>query len=178
MDLVHLHLLHICAGTRLTHPTSAPGLGSPLPHLHRDWAHPCHICAGVPAQMWQAWACMLRWGASLAVGAVVVEVVDAFEQCTEPPVTTAVQSWSATHSRRLGSEGSRATRGPCAGLQDVVLLVVNWCAGLHHGTLACNSGAYASSVPSSLSTSSMPTSHSYIVSPASRPVCLFQTTEK
>ncbi len=21
-------------------PTSAPGLGSPLPHLHRDWAHP------------------------------------------------------------------------------------------------------------------------------------------
>jgi hypothetical protein len=21
-------------------------LGSPLPHLHRDWAHPCHICAG------------------------------------------------------------------------------------------------------------------------------------
>ena len=24
--------------------TSAPGLRSPLPHLHRDWAHPCHIC--------------------------------------------------------------------------------------------------------------------------------------
>ena len=22
------------------------GLGSPLPHLHRDWAHPCHICTG------------------------------------------------------------------------------------------------------------------------------------
>ncbi len=22
------------------------GLGSPLPHLRRDWAHPCHICAG------------------------------------------------------------------------------------------------------------------------------------
>ena len=21
--------------------TSAPGLGSPLPHLRRDWAHPC-----------------------------------------------------------------------------------------------------------------------------------------
>jgi hypothetical protein len=20
------------------------GLGAPLPHLHRDWAHPCHIC--------------------------------------------------------------------------------------------------------------------------------------
>jgi hypothetical protein len=27
-------------------PTSALGLGSPLPHLRRDWAHPCHICAG------------------------------------------------------------------------------------------------------------------------------------
>ena len=26
--------------------TSAPGLGSPLPHLHRNWAHPCHICTG------------------------------------------------------------------------------------------------------------------------------------
>ncbi len=26
--------------------TSAPGLGSVLPHLHRDWAHCCHICAG------------------------------------------------------------------------------------------------------------------------------------
>ena len=23
--------------------TPAPGLGSTLPHLHRDWAHPCHI---------------------------------------------------------------------------------------------------------------------------------------
>ena len=36
---------HICAGTGLAPPTSAPGLGSPLPHLHRDWAHFCHICA-------------------------------------------------------------------------------------------------------------------------------------
>jgi hypothetical protein len=26
--------------------TSAPGLGSPLPPLHRYWAHPCHICTG------------------------------------------------------------------------------------------------------------------------------------
>ena len=25
--------------------SSAPGLGSPLPHLHQDWARPCHICA-------------------------------------------------------------------------------------------------------------------------------------
>ena len=27
-------------------PTSAPGLGSPLPRLCRDWAHPCHVCSG------------------------------------------------------------------------------------------------------------------------------------
>ncbi len=38
--------------TGLAPATSAPGagLGSPLPHLRRDWdrdwAHPCHICTG------------------------------------------------------------------------------------------------------------------------------------
>ena len=39
---------HICikTGTRLTPAASAAGLGSPLPHLHRDWAHPSHICTG------------------------------------------------------------------------------------------------------------------------------------
>ncbi len=26
--------------------TSAPGLGSGVPHLHRDWARPCHTCTG------------------------------------------------------------------------------------------------------------------------------------
>jgi hypothetical protein len=44
---------------RLAPATSAPGLGSTLPHLHRDThpchicaatgAHPCHICAGIVA---------------------------------------------------------------------------------------------------------------------------------
>jgi hypothetical protein len=28
-----------------TDATSAPGLGSTLPHLRQDWARPCHICA-------------------------------------------------------------------------------------------------------------------------------------
>jgi hypothetical protein len=37
---------HICAGTGLTPATSAPGLGSPLPRRHRDWAHPSHVCTG------------------------------------------------------------------------------------------------------------------------------------
>jgi hypothetical protein len=36
-------------GLGLTPATSAPGLGAPLPHLHRDWAQPCHICAGTGA---------------------------------------------------------------------------------------------------------------------------------
>ena len=34
------------AQRRCPRTTSAPGLGSPLPHLHRDWARPCHICTG------------------------------------------------------------------------------------------------------------------------------------
>jgi hypothetical protein len=33
-------------GTGPTPTTSAPGLGSVLPHLHLDWAHPCRTCAG------------------------------------------------------------------------------------------------------------------------------------
>ncbi len=47
-----------CTGTGLAPATSAPGLGSPpaasapgrgspLPHLHRDWALPCHICTRI-----------------------------------------------------------------------------------------------------------------------------------
>jgi hypothetical protein len=31
---------------RFAAATSAPGLGSPQPLMHRDWAHPCHICTG------------------------------------------------------------------------------------------------------------------------------------
>jgi hypothetical protein len=37
---------HLYTGTGLTAATSAPGLGSPLPPLRWDWAHPCHLCAG------------------------------------------------------------------------------------------------------------------------------------
>jgi hypothetical protein len=54
------HYRHICTGTGLTPatsapaldalpPHSAPGLRSLLPHLHRDRAHPGHICAGTGA---------------------------------------------------------------------------------------------------------------------------------
>ena len=35
-----------CASDALVDIDGALGLGSPLPHLRRDWAHPCHICAG------------------------------------------------------------------------------------------------------------------------------------
>jgi hypothetical protein len=40
---------HICAGTGLTPATSAPGLGSPRPHLRRDCAHLSHVCPCVRA---------------------------------------------------------------------------------------------------------------------------------
>ena len=36
----------VFTGTGLTPPTSAPGLGSPRPRLHRDWARPCQVGAG------------------------------------------------------------------------------------------------------------------------------------
>ena len=39
-------MLFRSTGTGLAPATSAPGLGSPLPHLHRNWARPCHICTG------------------------------------------------------------------------------------------------------------------------------------
>jgi hypothetical protein len=38
---------HICTGTGLAPPTSVPGLGSPLPHLHRDWVHACTSAPGL-----------------------------------------------------------------------------------------------------------------------------------
>ncbi len=37
---------HICAGTGPAAAASAPGPGSPLPHLRWDRARSCHICAG------------------------------------------------------------------------------------------------------------------------------------
>ena len=42
----HAGLPGACTWTGLTPATSAPGLGSPLPHLHLHWAHPCHIYTG------------------------------------------------------------------------------------------------------------------------------------
>ena len=52
---ISAHPCHMCIETGLAPATSALGLGSPLPHLRRDWAHPvshlhqdcahrCHIC--------------------------------------------------------------------------------------------------------------------------------------
>ena len=34
-------------GTGLARATSALGLGPPLPRLHREWAHPSHVCTGI-----------------------------------------------------------------------------------------------------------------------------------
>ncbi len=41
------HPTHICFWIGLTPATSASGLGSQLPHLRRDWAHPYPGRAGL-----------------------------------------------------------------------------------------------------------------------------------
>ena len=49
---------HCTAPHSARRSTSAPGLGSRLPHLYRDWAHPCHICTGtglIPATSAPGW---------------------------------------------------------------------------------------------------------------------------
>jgi hypothetical protein len=52
----------ICTGTGLSPATSAPGLGSPLPHLRRDGARPC-----LPQLHWDcARPCHMRAGTGLA----------------------------------------------------------------------------------------------------------------
>ena len=44
---------HSRTGTGLAAATSTPARGSPLPHLHRGRARPCHICTGteIPAHL-------------------------------------------------------------------------------------------------------------------------------
>ena len=47
-----LHPRHICTGTG-AHPAHiGTRTGSPCPHLHRDWAHSAHICAGTACAGW------------------------------------------------------------------------------------------------------------------------------
>ena len=58
---VHQPVAALPAAGGPTPATSAPGLGSPPPHLHRDWAHPRHICTGTapkrtsPRKSWLGW---------------------------------------------------------------------------------------------------------------------------
>jgi hypothetical protein len=35
----------VCLPSAVPRRTRPLNLGLPLPHLHRDWAHPCHICS-------------------------------------------------------------------------------------------------------------------------------------
>jgi len=71
--------------TGLTPATSAPGLGSPLhigaatasppPHLHWDWARPCHICSGTGTHV--RLACSAHANASHSAAAIFVSVIAA-----------------------------------------------------------------------------------------------------
>ena len=54
--VIEAHPCHSCTGTGLAPATSVPELGSPLPHLHRNWAHPCRICTGTQV----TGSCLLR----------------------------------------------------------------------------------------------------------------------
>ena len=53
------HRSHICTGTRLSAATFAPGVGTPLPQLHRGWAHPSpnnlSICRFHPEPFFLLW---------------------------------------------------------------------------------------------------------------------------
>ena len=55
LALAHRTASEICFGTGRTPATFAPGLGLPLPHLHQDWACPCHICTGTRLAAYLHW---------------------------------------------------------------------------------------------------------------------------
>ena len=81
---------------RLPHATAAPGLRSPPPHLHRDWAHPCHSCTGT--------------GLTPATSA----------QCTHrslsQPCHICLDNWFAAAPSRIGTGLAAATSAPGLGL--------------------------------------------------------------
>ena len=45
LTLISVVSLGLCTGKGLTVATSAPGLGTRLPRLLKDWAHRCHTCS-------------------------------------------------------------------------------------------------------------------------------------
>jgi hypothetical protein len=45
LTLINVVSLGLCTGKGLTVATSAPGLGTRLPRLLKDWAHRCHTCS-------------------------------------------------------------------------------------------------------------------------------------
>ena len=91
---------HICTGTGLTPPTSAPGLGSPFPHPPKGGAHPSHICTGAGTG---AAPCLVLLGVGpprlncpeLRVGSAAVTA------CDRPlsPRVTGVQPWTRKRRR-------------------------------------------------------------------------------
>ncbi len=102
-------------------PTSAPGRGSPLPHLRRDWAHPRHICAGTglarphlhwePAQLCAA--CAPGLGSRPATSA---------PGLGSPPATSALGLGPPRPTSALGA--GPALRRMCAGTGLAVVVVV------------------------------------------------------
>jgi hypothetical protein len=105
----------------LTPAISAPGLGSPLPHLCRDSAHSCHICAGTglaptphlhrdPARLRLAAcvACLCSLAAFMTKRLLLLEAAP----CAGPVANTRVEVFGAT--ALTVSRGISCCAGYCA----------------------------------------------------------------
>jgi uncharacterized membrane protein YgcG len=128
----------------LTPATSAPGLTPPLPHLHQDWAHRCHICTGTEA------ACTRGPAAAAAIalvarcaskGARVLTVLYGLE-----PHRQVDSEWVPDESERLRRERFESAARVCAAYRAP--WVAMRCAALHCG--ARGSSALAAAADSDL----------------------------
>ena len=124
-------------GPRRNPPTSAPGLGSPLPHLHRDWAHPSHICTGTgltpPTSAPGLGTPQVEHGAALVEHAILLAGMSPKRKCAEvdmdsdggkavpPPhacvracVRVCARAYAACTPRVCASDGCKPGRFPLA----------------------------------------------------------------
>ena len=106
------HPCCICIGTRLTPPTCAPGLSSPLTHLHQGGGRPSHgslvlVCRSVgssDAHTWfRAYGCSLRAAMAARMCAL----------CWRRTTTVTVGSTSTASSRSSVAAPSERVRDRC-----------------------------------------------------------------
>ena len=129
----------------LTPATSAPGLTPPLPHLHQDWAHRCHICTGTEA------ACTRGPAAAAAIalvarcaskGARVLTVLYGLE-----PHRQVDSEWVPDESERLRRERFESAARVRAACRAPVGSDAMRCAALQRMHCTAARGAAAPSLP-------------------------------